>query len=331
MNSIEPALTVTRRADSSELSSRLCAVADRTSWRRFLIAAGGILAVFCVPLWQLINYALRTEIASHILLIPFISAYLWRISRPTPNSNPNPNLTPTLNHAVPPSRHLGVPILSAFCGIVALIGYFWLLRAGRPADALTFSTLSLLCFLFSAAFMTLGWTTLRPKLFAIAFLLFVVPLPSAFIEILSILLQRASAEAADIGLRLTGMPVFRNGMEFKLAGLNILVAEECSGIRSTLVLFITSILAARLFLQTGWKRILFVMAVVPIGIIRNGFRITIISWLTVNVDSRVIDSPLHHRGGPIFFILSLIPLFAVLWMLRRSEPAIRKSKHDKSV
>jgi hypothetical protein len=33
----------------------------------------------------------------------------------------------------------------------------------------------------------------------------------------------------------------------------------------------------------------------------------------------MIDSPIHHRGGPVFFVLSLIPLFLLLWWLRRGE------------
>jgi hypothetical protein len=33
----------------------------------------------------------------------------------------------------------------------------------------------------------------------------------------------------------------------------------------------------------------------------------------------MIDSDLHHKGGPIFFALSLIPLFLLLWWFRRME------------
>ena len=34
----------------------------------------------------------------------------------------------------------------------------------------------------------------------------------------------------------------------------------------------------------------------------------------------MIDSPIHHRGGPVFFVLSLIPLFLLVVWLRRHEP-----------
>ena len=33
----------------------------------------------------------------------------------------------------------------------------------------------------------------------------------------------------------------------------------------------------------------------------------------------MIDSVIHRRGGPFFFALSLLPLFAMLWLLRRQE------------
>jgi exosortase/archaeosortase family protein len=115
------------------------------------------------------------------------------------------------------------------------------------------------------------------------------------------------------------MPVLRDGLSFKMPGLTIKVAEECSGVRSTFVLFITSLLAGHLFLRTRWKKIVLVLLILPIGVLRNAFRITTISWLTVNVDSGIIDSALHHRGGPIFFVLSLIPLFLLLWWFRKSD------------
>jgi hypothetical protein len=33
----------------------------------------------------------------------------------------------------------------------------------------------------------------------------------------------------------------------------------------------------------------------------------------------MIDSPIHHQGGPLFFALSLIPFFLLLLFLRKSE------------
>jgi exosortase/archaeosortase family protein len=53
--------------------------------------------------------------------------------------------------------------------------------------------------------------------------------------------------------------------------------------------------------------------------LRNGFRIFTIGELCVHIGPEMIDSPIHHKGGPLFFALSLIPFFILLTWLHRSE------------
>jgi exosortase/archaeosortase family protein len=72
-------------------------------------------------------------------------------------------------------------------------------------------------------------------------------------------------------------------------------------------------------LHSPWKRVLLVVMVIPLGILRNGLRILVIGMLCVHQGPDMIHSPVHLNGGPYFFALSLIPLFALLWFLRRGE------------
>lgn len=282
--------------------------------RRFKIYALVLTAAFALPLSQLVRHAWKTEIQSHILLIPVVFWYLLRIAK---------------EENVPPARpSFFAGGIAALCGIAALAAYWYWGIGGKLIrnDALSLAMLSYLCLQLSLAFFILGWPVLRSRLFAAAFLVFVIPLPMAFADFLSVMLQRASANAADWMFALIQMPVLRDDLVFQLPGLSIRVAEECSGVRSTFVLFITSLLGGHLFLRTGWKKALLAFAIFPLGILRNGFRITTISWLTTNVDSGIIDGPIHHHGGPFFFALSLIPLFALLWLLRRSDfPSRRRA------
>jgi exosortase/archaeosortase family protein len=90
------------------------------------------------------------------------------------------------------------------------------------------------------------------------------------------------------------------------------------------VLFMTSILAANLFLKTPWRRFALVAFVIPLGILRNGFRILVIGLLCVNVGPQMIHSIIHRRGGPVFFVLSLVPLLLMLWWLRRGDVRTRQ-------
>jgi exosortase/archaeosortase family protein len=102
--------------------------------------------------------------------------------------------------------------------------------------------------------------------------------------------------------------------------MSIEVAKECSGIRSSLGLFITSILGCHLFLRTRWKKFILLLSVFPITVLKNGIRIVTLSSLAIYVDEKFItQSFLHRSGGFIFYIPALFLLGLILWWLRKSE------------
>jgi exosortase C (VPDSG-CTERM-specific) len=165
----------------------------------------------------------------------------------------------------------------------------------------------------------LNTATLRRTAFPLAFLLFIVPFPAGLLDWIETWLQYRSADAAEALFALSGTPFLRDDVQFRLPGFALQVAPECSGIHSTLVLFITSLVAGFLLLRTQWRRALLTLLVVPLALLRNGFRVFVIGQLCVNVGPEMIDSYIHRKGGPIFFALSLVPFFLLLLFLRRSE------------
>ena len=76
-----------------------------------------------------------------------------------------------------------------------------------------------------------------------------------------------------------------------------------------------------MFLRSPGKRWALALATIPLGLLRNAVRITVISWLTVNVDRGIINGPIHHQGGLVLFPLSLVPLFVLMWWFRKTEAA----------
>jgi exosortase C (VPDSG-CTERM-specific) len=180
-------------------------------------------------------------------------------------------------------------------------------------------TFSFLCCLAAGGSFFLGRRWMRAAAFPLAYLIFMVPMPDAMADALETASKYASAEVANLLFHLSGTPFLRAGLVFQLPNITIEVAQECSGIRSSWVLFITSILAANLFLRTPWRRFALVAFVIPLAILRNGFRILVIGLLCVHMGPQMIHSPIHNRGGPLFFLLSLIPFFLVLWLLRKGD------------
>lgn len=274
--------------------------------RAFAITAVALGLAFVVPLYELVRLALRDDAHSHVLLIPFISAYLiWQRRACQPNDTR--------------SSWRAAGIVSALAVLLLVVSLWGWIAPANADDRLSFVLLSFVGLVFAAAFACLGTGGVRQMLFPLLFLFFVVPLPSPAIVAIERFLQHASAEAAHLFFWLAGETFLRSGLQFRLPGLTVEVAQECSGIRSTMVLFITGLLAGYLFLRTTSRRVALALLVVPLAILRNGFRVFVISALTVHVNPEIIHSPLHHRGGPIFFALSLIPLFLALWLLKCTE------------
>jgi exosortase C (VPDSG-CTERM-specific) len=186
-------------------------------------------------------------------------------------------------------------------------------------DRLFWRTLAFVLLFVGLAVSLVDRRTIRRIGFPVAFLIFLVPLPIVWVDAIESFLQHRSASAAAAFFGAYGTPFFREQTYFQLPGINLEVAPECSGIRSSLALFITSIVAGYLFLQSPVKRAVLAFAVIPLAIVRNGFRVFVIGELCVHVGPEMIDSYIHRRGGPIFFALSLIPFFVLLWLLIKIE------------
>ena len=273
----------------------------------------GLVTAFARPLLALITYAAGSELYSYILLVPFVSAYLLYNRRQQLPKNYATDVPLTLVLLV-----VGAGLL-AFTHSLDSAG-----RAFPGNSRLVLLTLSFLCCLAAGGFFFLGRAWMRAAAFPLVYLIFMVPMPDAMADALETASKYASAEVANLLFHLSGTPFLRAGLLFQLPNITIEVAQECSGIRSSFVLFITSILAANLFLKTSWRRFALIAFVVPLAILRNGFRILVIGLLCVNVGPQMIHSLIHRRGGPVFFALSLIPFFLVLWLLRKGEIQTRQ-------
>jgi exosortase C (VPDSG-CTERM-specific) len=300
------------QADIAETPS-VSLKADRADSRRRVYRCGFLIlllsALFVKPLIVLGKLALADNLYSHLVLIPVVSAYLIRLKLPALPSVPSNG------------RRVKPAVAPLIFGALVLAGWFMAPHEWRnvPANSASLLILSYVCFIWAIFIAVLGWNTIRRLLFPVAFLLFLVPFPIAVTNQIEGFFQHTSAHASSLLFGISQTPVLRDGLIFKLPGVTLEVAQECSGIRSTLVLFITSLVGGYVFFQSKRYRVLFALAVIPIAILRNALRIFTIAMLCVHVDPGMIDSFIHRRGGPLFFALSLVPFFALLIFLYRRE------------
>ena len=275
--------------------------------KRFLMFMGFSLAALALvfePLRDLMNSATRSDYYSHIILIPLVTSYLFYQERRE------------IFKTNPPSYLPGGILILGGMALYLLGAFHGASLSGNDSVALW--VFSSLMFFIGGFILLYGWEAFRKNSFPFLFLVFMIPIPTPVMSKIIYALQWASTEVSEVLFFLVGVPYQRAGFVFHLPGVSIEVAEVCSGIRSSLALFITSILAGHFFLDRLWKKAVLAVAVFPVTVFKNGIRIITLSLLGVYVDPRFLTGGfLHQSGGFLFFIPALGLLGFALWALRR--------------
>jgi len=257
------------------------------------------------PVLGFAAYALANDNASHLLLIPFISAWILFLERN--------KIFKIL------SSDLAVGFLFFVGGAAFALVAFSLGSAWTSLNRLSVYIFALVLLWIAGFAFFFGRTALNQARFPLAFLLLTIPIPDFLLDKAIYLLQKGSAEIAALLFDWSGAPVLREGFVFHLAHVNIEVARECSGIRSSLALLILAILVAYFYLKTFWKQVVLVVAGLFVMILKNGVRIVTLTLLASYVDPGFLYGRLHREGGVFFFLLGLLMLAPLLWFLQRSE------------
>ncbi len=256
------------------------------------------------PVREYLLWTYNSAYYTHVVLIPLVSAYLIFTRR----------------------REIFGDVGYAFVPGGVIIGLGLLLLAAASMtngwgrnDQYALVACSTVLVVIGAFIALFGLRAFQAARFPMLFLAFMVPLPTV-VEYWAIrILQLGSTEFVALLFSITPVPVLRDGVVFHMPGLSIEVAPQCSGIRSSMALVITCVLAGHMFLKRGWNKALLVLAVIPVTMLKNGIRIVTLSLLALYVDRGFLESSLHRDGGILFFILALCLMAPILFLLRRSE------------
>jgi exosortase len=288
------------------------------NWRSVFFFLFFVLAILMsyMPIKALYDSSSQREYYSHIILIPLVSIYLVFQKRKLvflerKNTDGSSAQSP-LN-----DRIVG--------GTLSLVGFLlYFIGRGLGAglnqnDFTAIIALAAVVFLIGGFILSYGLHAFKAARFPLLFLVFVIPIPSSLMDGFIYFLQVGSTEFTNLLFVATGVPFFREGFFFHLPGMSVEVAKQCSGIRSSLALLITAVLAGHMFLDAGWKKVALALAIIPITMFKNGIRILILTLLGTYVDSRwLTESSLHRDGGILFFILALMLMAPILYFLRKS-------------
>jgi exosortase len=208
----------------------------------------------------------------------------------------------------------GILVVAILIMVIARVG------TARDSDiGLAVEIASLVIWWIASFVFSFGLPSFRLFRFPLLFLLWMVPLPKIVMDPIVEGLQRGSILAAQFLFSAFRVPVFHQGITIFIPGLDIAVTPDCSSIRSSLMLLVTTMLLVHVLLKHPWRKALVIAIAVPLSVAKNGLRIFVIGMLSTRVDRGFLTGHLHRQGGIIFFLIALAVVFLFLWILRRGE------------
>lgn len=245
-----------------------------------IVACGWPTALSMVAIWH------RSETFAHGFVVPVIVAWLvWRSRGRILALSPRPCWW--------------------FLLPLALAGLAWLL--GEMGSVNSLSQLAFVAMLVLAVPLVAGLAVARAVAFPLVFLFFAVPVG----EFLLPQLMESTANFTVFALRLTGVPVYREGQQLIVPSGHWSVVEACSGIRYLIASLMVGTLYAYLNYRSLGRRIGFVLISGLVPLVANWLRAFMIVMIGHLSDNRLATGVDHVIYGWVFFGIVMALMFWV--------------------
>lgn len=160
-----------------------------------------------------------------------------------------------------------------------------------------------------------GWKMMRWAGPAVAFLIFMFPLPSPFDSMLLQPLQRVATTSSTYLLQTMGISSYSEGNRIVIGEIELGVVEACSGLRM-LTIFVALAVAITLVTdRPWWERLVIIASSVPIAVASNIIRITITALLYLVVGPEWVEKFFHDFDGLLMMPMGLGMLYVEFQIL----------------
>lgn len=191
---------------------------------------------------------------------------------------------------------------------LGLIGYL----LGRTLNISSVEFASHLPLLVGLLLLFRGASAIKLLWFPLAYVVFLVPLPSSFVDIITGPLKHWISVIVTELMSLVGYPVGRSGVIIFVGQYQLLVADACSGLHSMISLAALGTLFVYLMSRVSkTHNILMVISIIPIAFMANIFRVVILVLITYHIGDEAAQGFLHGFAGMVLMVMALILFFAL--------------------
>lgn len=165
------------------------------------------------------------------------------------------------------------------------------------------SQILVLAGVFAGAF---GLAAIRVMAFPLLFMIFMVPLPSVFVQTVTTPLKAGVSYVAEAVLYSVGYPVARTGVVISVGQYQLLVADACAGLNSMFTLEALGLFYMNLMGYTSpLRNTLLAILLIPISFVANVIRVMILILVTYHFGDEAGQGFVHGFAGMVLFMVAL--------------------------
>ncbi len=164
-----------------------------------------------------------------------------------------------------------------------------------------------------------GWRSVRWAWPAVAFLVFMFPLPDVMERGLLDPLQRLATRSSTFALQTLGLPAFSEGNRILInregEDLYMGVVDACSGLRMLTIFLAFAAALVMIFERPLWERVVLFLSAIPIALLVNVIRITVTGVLHMFTNEEVANRVFHDFAGWVMMPMAIGFLYVEMQVL----------------
>ena len=178
---------------------------------------------------------------------------------------------------------------------------------GRSQDILLFEIGSVIWLLIAIVLLTHGAAAVKAQWFALFFMLFMIPLPGAIVDAVTMPMKMAVSYVAEHILFWVGYPIARVGVILQIGQYKLLVADACAGLHTLFTLEALGLLYLNIVRHDSFFRnVTLAVFIVPISFTANVIRVIALTLITYHFGDEAGQGFLHGFAGMVLFLTALL-------------------------